>query len=186
MEEPFGEAGRYGPVLRFGFFLGRPFELRERGSGDAARLEPLVTVGLTAGAVSPSALLRDIEGTGWIDGWLTPVGLADANELDESAVHSDESDTRDKRTERAKVSERETGFEPANPLVGNQMLYQAELLPRRWDCKSRRELELAPSKLSCRFSAVTIRAANVALFDLFENYLPRAVVRDPRNLVGFQ
>jgi len=33
---------------------------------------------------------------------------------------------------------------------------------------------------------VTIRAANVALFDLFENYLPRAVVRDPRNLVGFQ
>ena len=88
MEEPFGEADRYGPVLRFGFFLGRPFELCERGSGDAAGLEPLVAVGLAAGAVGPSALFRDVEWTGWIDGWLSPMGLAYADELDESAVHS--------------------------------------------------------------------------------------------------
>src|SRR5947209_19061871 len=43
------------------------------------------------------------------------------------------------------------------PLVGNQMLYQAELLPRVDDCKSCRQLKLAPPKLSCCFSAVTIR-----------------------------
>src|SRR2546427_8966013 len=87
MEEPFGEAGRYGPVLRFGFFLGRPFELCERGSGDATRFEPLVAIGLAAGAVGPSALFRDVEWTGRIDRRLAPMGLSYADELDESAVH---------------------------------------------------------------------------------------------------
>src|SRR2546428_14181811 len=85
MEEPFGEAGRYGPVLRFGFFLGRPFELCERGSGDAAGLEPLVAVGLAAGAVGPSALFSDVEWTGWSDRRLAPMGLGHGDELDESA-----------------------------------------------------------------------------------------------------
>jgi len=54
------------------------------------------------------------------------------------------------------------------------------------DCKSCGQLKLAPSKLSCRFSAVTIRAANVTFFDLVDNHPPRAVVDHPRNLVGFQ
>ena len=83
----FDESGRYGPVLRFCFFLIRPLELRQRGSGDAAGFEPLVTVSLAAGAVGPSALFRDVEWTGWIDGRLAPMGLAYADELDESAVH---------------------------------------------------------------------------------------------------
>src|SRR5882672_9163811 len=87
MEEPCDEAGRYGPVLRFRFFLIGPFELRQCGSGDAARLEPFVAVRLTAGAVGPSALLRDIERTGRIHGWLASMGLAHADELDEGAIH---------------------------------------------------------------------------------------------------
>src|SRR6267378_5865420 len=87
MEEPCDEAGRYGPVLRFRFFLVGPFELRQCGSGDAARLEPFVAVRLTAGAVGPSALLRDIERTGRIHGWLASMGLTHADELDEGSIH---------------------------------------------------------------------------------------------------
>src|SRR5438093_12397394 len=87
MEEPFDESGRYGPVLRFCFFLVRPLELCQRGSGDAASLEPLVTVRLPAGAIGPSALFRDSERARRIDGRLAPMRLAHADELDEGAVH---------------------------------------------------------------------------------------------------
>ena len=85
MEEPFGEAARYGPVL--GFVLSRPLELVERGPGDAAGLEPPVTLGLATGAVGPPALFRDIEGARWIERRRVPVSLANADELDEGAVH---------------------------------------------------------------------------------------------------
>ena len=87
MDELSDEAHRYGPVLRFGFFLVGPLELIEGGPGDAAGLEPLVPVGLTAGAVGPSTFLRDIEWARWIDGRRAPMSPAHAYELDEGAVH---------------------------------------------------------------------------------------------------
>jgi len=88
MEEPFDEAERYGPVLRFGFFLVGPLEFRERGSGNPPGLEPLVAVGLTARAIGPAAFLRYVEWARWIDGRRAPMSRADADELDEGAVHS--------------------------------------------------------------------------------------------------
>ena len=96
MEEPFGAADRYGPVLRFGFFLIGPLEFVEGGSGDAARFEPLVAVCFTAGAVGPSAFLGDVERTRWIDGRGAPMSLADAYELNECAIHGPESASRGK------------------------------------------------------------------------------------------
>src|SRR2546430_4850625 len=76
IEEPFGEAHRYGPVLRFGFFLIGPLELVERGTCDTAGLEPLVPVGLTAGAVGPATFFRDVERARWIDGRRAPMSPA--------------------------------------------------------------------------------------------------------------
>ena len=59
------------------------------------------------------------------------------------------------------------------------MLYQAELLPRGDDCKRLRQLKFAPTELSGGLAAMTIGAAHIAFFDLFENNSPSSVVDDP-------
>ena len=64
-------------------------------------------------------------------------------------------------------------------MVGNQMLYQAELLPRGDDCKRLRQLKFAPTELSGGLAAMTIGAANIALFDFFEYNSPGSVVDNP-------
>src|SRR5438105_9676418 len=74
--------------LGLSLFVVGPLEFCERGARDAAGLEPPVAVGLSAGAVGPSTLFRDIERTGRIDRRPTTMRLTDADELDEGAVHS--------------------------------------------------------------------------------------------------
>ena len=64
-------------------------------------------------------------------------------------------------------------------MVGNQMLYQAELLPRGDDCKRLRQLKFAPTELSGGLATMAIGAAHIALSDLFENNSPWSVVDDP-------
>jgi hypothetical protein len=73
--------------LWFSLFVVGPVELRERGAGYSAGLEPPVAVRFTTGAVSPSTLFRDVEWTRGIDRRLTSMRFADADELDEGAVH---------------------------------------------------------------------------------------------------
>src|SRR6476660_523205 len=97
----------------------------------------------------------------------------DADELDESAVHSGESDSVSKEFVNRAIGAGD-GIRTRGPLVGNQLLYEAELLPRRSDCKSVSQLKFAPPKLPGCFPAMTIRAANVALLDLRENDGPRS------------
>ena len=92
MELSIGDA-RYGRTLRFGLFFIGPLEFRKRGARDATRLEPPVTFRFSAGAVGPSAFFCDVERARWIDRRLAPVGFADADELDEGAIHFDESDS---------------------------------------------------------------------------------------------
>jgi hypothetical protein len=104
--------------------------------------------------------------------------LTDADELDESAVHVHESDS-DGKQAAVKESGAGDGIRTRDPLVGNQMLYQAELLPRALDCKSVRELELAPAELSRGLAAMTIGATNIAFLNLFKDYPPRSLVNDP-------
>ncbi len=65
------------------------------------------------------------------------------------------------------------------------MLYQAELLPRCSNCKSVRQLKFAPAELSRSFSPMTIRAANVAFVDFFQDRVPRSAADHPGDLVGF-
>ena len=115
---------RYGRTLRFGLFFVGPLELVERGARDAAGLEPFVSVGLAAGAVSPSAFFGDIKGARGIDRRLAPMSLAHADELDEGAVHSYESDSpgkqiavSDVRSGRRDSDPRPFGWEP-NALPG--------------------------------------------------------------------
>ena len=79
---------RYGRALRFGLFFIGPFELRERGARDAARLEPHVAIGFAAGAVGPSALFRDVERARRIDRGLAAMCLTHAYELNECAIHA--------------------------------------------------------------------------------------------------
>jgi hypothetical protein len=73
--------------LWFSLFVVGPLELRERGAGYSAGLEPSVAVLFTTGAVSPSTLFRDIEWTRGIHGRFAAMRLADADELDEGSVH---------------------------------------------------------------------------------------------------
>ncbi len=117
------EDARYGRTLWFGLLFVGPFELVERGACDAAGLEPLVPVRFAAGAVGPSTLFRDVERAGGIDRRLAAMCLADADELDEGAVHFDESDSVGKqivnrdRSGRRDLDPRPFGWEP-NALPG--------------------------------------------------------------------
>src|SRR5258706_2710412 len=81
------EDARYGRTLWFGLFFIRPLELVERRARDAARLEPHVSVWFAARAIGPSTFFGDIERARRIDRRLAAMCLADADELDESAVH---------------------------------------------------------------------------------------------------
>ncbi len=144
------------PFVRLGFslFVVWPIELRERRAGDAAGFEPSVAVCFTAGAVRPSALFRDVEWARGIDRRLTAMRFADADELDEGAVHY------------ASVTERETGLEPAKPSAWEADALPTELLPRFVRIVFVLGEPARVSQIASGLPAVIVRASNFALSDL--------------------
>ena len=148
-----------------------PLELRESRARNSACLEPPVAVCLTAGAVGPSALLGDIERTRGIDGRFAAMGLADADELDESAIHYDA------------VTERETGLEPAKPSAWEADALPTELLPRCIQILFVLRQPPRISEISRGLATVIVRAPDFAFCDLCGQADQIASTDKPRNCV---
>src|SRR5204862_4803071 len=124
----------------FGLGLVRPLELRERRARDPAGPVPHVAFGLPAWAIGPPAFLGHRERARRIDGPLVAMRPADADELDEGAVHRNGKlyvvqlypgvETTNRLTVSRSVTERETGLEPAKPSAWEADALPTELLPR--------------------------------------------------------